>query len=150
MRFVRPAVVLGVWFGLMAAIIVTGMIRTLVLTPLFREPWGGIASAAIGAALILTIVHASIREAPALDRSARVVLSATWCSLSLVFASLVARFVAGPQWADGILGFDITVAWFYPTLVIVVVAAPFLCANPRGRIRLSRSRPSSVPRTPVG
>jgi len=120
---------LMVWFILIGAEIVHGILRAILLVPLvgeFRSNQIGVFS---GSAIILLIAYLTIRWIGAKRNSALLTVGFIWLMLTVAFEVLFGRFVVGLTWERLAAGYNIIEGGLMPFGLLLLLFSPMIAAN---------------------
>lgn len=122
---------LVLWCVLIAAEIIHGMLRALILVPLageFRSRQIGVFT---GSAIILVIASLTIRWVGATRRTELLTVGAIWLVLTVLFEVLFGRFVAGLTWERIAADYNLWKGGLMPIGLLVLCFSPMFAARLR-------------------
>ncbi len=125
-----------VWLVLIAAEILHGIVRSLVLVPYlgeFRSNQLGVFS---GSVIILAIAYAFLRWIGVHRNSHLMMIGLLWLVLTLSFEMLFGRLVVGASWQRLASDYDVLHGGLLPWGMLVLFLSPWIAA----RLRLARGR----------
>jgi len=140
-----PKSILGrvvvIWLVLIAAEIVHGILRAILLVPLVGEFRSNQIGVFTGSAIILTIACLTIRWIGAKRTSELLSVSFIWLLLTVAFEVLFGRFVMGLTWERIASDYHLTEGGLMPLGLVVLFFSPLIAARIRGKGRCIQSLP---------
>lgn len=123
---------LAIWFALIAAEFVHGIMRALFLVPYvgdFRARQIGVFT---GSVLIILVVCIFIRWLHASDTKSLILVGVLWLVLTLAFEFSFGHFVFGRSWGDLASDYDVSQGGLLAFGMIVLIFSPVIAMRVRG------------------
>jgi hypothetical protein len=115
-----------VWAVIAASMTANGIFRELVLRPTLGATLAGVASAALGIAIILGITHHYARRFLVLPMASLVRLAITWLVLTVVFECAVGLYVDHKSWSELLENYALWRGNLWPIVLASMALAPFI------------------------
>ena len=125
----------AVWLIIIAAEIVHGILRAIVLVPWvgdFRSSQIGVFT---GSAIILAIAYVSIRWLDASHRSELLLVGTIWLVQTVVFEVLFGRFVMDLPWERLLADYNMLAGGLMPLGLVVLLLSPWIASKLQARSR---------------
>lgn len=122
---------LVVWFLLIAAEIIHGILRAIALVPWVGEFRSNQIGVFTGSAIILTIAFLTIRWIGAYNRFALLVVGAIWLALTVAFELLFGRYVIGLSWERIASDYNLLQGGWMPVGLLVLFLSPMIASKLR-------------------
>ncbi len=124
---------LAIWFVLIAAEIIHGILRSIFLVPRLGE---------FRSLIILVIALVSVRWIGATRSSHLLEISILWLALTLAFEFLFGHFVAGASWERLASDYNVLQGGLLPFGMVVLMLSPWIA----GKVRTSPTPSPTAPR----
>jgi len=124
MRFWLEAV--AAWVAILGAMVVNGLLRTVVLVPQLGEHHARQVSSILGACLVVTLAGAFVLRLPDPRRAPLGGVGALWGLLTLAFEFGFGRFVSGLSWTEMLADYDLGAGRLWSLVLAATVVAPWL------------------------
>jgi hypothetical protein len=124
--------VAGVWFVMLAAAILNGLLRDYLLTPLMGTSIALPVSGLVLSFLVLLIAWLLIPFTGVARPQACLLLGLFWVVLTLAFEYLFGHYVAGRPWQDIHRIFNPIEGDLFSVVLVVTALSPWLAARLRG------------------
>ena len=124
----------SIWFLVIAAEIIYGILRAIALVPLAGEFRSNQIGVFTGSAIILVIACLTIRWIGATQRSQLLTVGAIWLVLTVAFEVLFGRFVVGLSWERIVADYNLLRGGLMPLGLLFLLFAPMIA----GRLRKSQ------------
>ena len=118
---------LAVWLVLAMTMVLNGIFRELALAPVLGARAAGVASAALGIAIILGITWLFLRR-PAfpLPIQERAAIAFQWVAMTVAFELVFGHWVDGKPWSELLANYDLAAGRLWPLVLAALALAPFL------------------------
>jgi len=114
------------WLALLAAMMVNGTVRVLVLQPRLGEDAARRAACVSGIAVILALAALLRPWLGARDARSQLEVGLFWVVLTVAFEFLFGHYVSGQSFESLAADYDLTRGRLWPLVLAVVLAAPWL------------------------
>ena len=122
---------LFVWFILIAAEIVHGILRALALVPMVGEFRSNQIGVFTGSAIILVIAYFTIRWIGAKRLNELLLVGMIWLMLTVAFEVLFGRFVVRLTWEELLAGYNIANGGLMPMGLLILLFGPMIASKLR-------------------
>ena len=122
------------WVVMAVAMILNGAFRVTVLAPRWGEVWAGVASAALGIALIQIIARQTLRKSSWTLTNHRVLIAALWLVLTVTFEFTFGHYVDGKSWSELAANYNLRQGGLWPIVLASLICAPFIWGG-KARLR---------------
>lgn len=126
---------LVVWLIIIAAEIVHGILRAIVLVPWVGEFRSNQIGVFTGSAIILAIAYVSIRWIGASHRSELLLVGTIWLVLTVAFEVLFGRFVMDLSWERLLANYNILAGGLMPLGLVMLLLSPWITSKLQARSR---------------
>ena len=121
------------WFGLLAAMMVNGTFRVLVLEPRLGEDFARQLACVSGAAILLVLTTPFVARLDGVGSRALFGIGALWLALTVAFEFLFGRYGSGATWESLLADYDLRRGRLWPLVLVTVLFAPWLVSRGRRR-----------------
>jgi len=122
----------GIWFVIVIAAVLNGLLREKVLVPSIGGELALPASGIILSALVFSIAFVFVPFIGAIEARTYVLVGFWWVVLTLAFEFLFGHFVMGKSWQEIVQVFNIKKGDVFIVVLIVTAVSPWLAARIRG------------------
>ena len=123
---------LAAWLALLAAMMVNGAFRVLVLEPALGDPRAHQLSSVTGVAIVFLLAWRFVRGLPAPHGGRLLGVGAFWLGLTVAFEFLFGHYVAGESWDELVAAYDVVEGQFWPLVLLAVLLSPWLAGIAAG------------------
>jgi hypothetical protein len=127
--FVRA---LAAWLVLLAAMMVNGSIRVLVLQPRLGEDTARQAACGTGILLVFGLTALLLPRLGGAAAPSPLTVGVCWLACTVAFEFLFGHYVAGASWASLLEDFDVSRGRLWSLVLLSVLAAPWAVSRARG------------------
>lgn len=121
----------GIWFVIVIAAVLNGLLREKVLMPSIGGELGLPVSGIILSALVFSIAFVFVPFIGAIEARTYVLVGFWWVVLTLAFEFLFGHFVMGKSWQEIVQVFNIKKGDVFIVVLIVTAVSPWLAARIR-------------------
>ena len=121
----------GIWFVIVIAAVLNGLLREKVLVPSIGGELALPASGIILSALVFSIAFVFVPFIGAIEARTYVLVGFWWVVLTLAFEFLFGHFVMGKSWQEIVQVFNIKKGDVFIVVLIVTAVSPWLAARIR-------------------
>ncbi len=125
------------WLVLLAAMMVNGTFRVLVLQPRLGEDLARQVACIPGIVIILALTALFLPRLGDIGTRGLLEVGAVWLVLTVAFEFLFGHFVGGAPWESLLADYDLRQGRLWPLVLIIVLIAPWLMSLRQGRGRRS-------------
>jgi hypothetical protein len=127
---------LAIWLIVIAAEMIHGMLRAVVLVPWVGEFRSNQIGVFTGSAIIMAIAWMMIRWIGAKETSDLLMVGLIWMTLTLAFEILFGHFVMGMGWERIRADYNIAQGGLMPLGLVVLCISPMIALKLRGKSRV--------------
>ena len=126
---------IAVWLIIIAAEIVHGILRAIVLVPRVGEFRSNQIGVFTGSAIILAIAYVSVRWIGASHHSELLLVGAMWLVQTVAFEVLFGRFVMDLPWERLLADYNMLAGGLMPLGLVVLLLSPWIASKLQARSR---------------
>ena len=123
----------AIWFLVIAAEIIHGILRAIALVPLAGEFRSNQIGVFTGSAIILAIAYFTIRWIGARPLKETLLVGSIWLVLTVAFEILLGRLVMGLDWEKIFAGYKLAQGGLMPLGLLFLFFSPMIAAKLRAR-----------------
>ena len=123
----------AIWFVLIIAEIIHGILRAIVLVPIVGEFRSNQIGVFTGSAIILSIAYFTIRWIGANRPNELLLVGLIWLVLTMAFEVLFGRFMVGLSWERIASDYNVLNGGLMPLGLLVLVFSPMIASKLRGK-----------------
>jgi hypothetical protein len=121
------------WLVLLAAMMVNGTLRVLVLQPRLGEDLARQAACVSGIVVILALTALLLPRLGEIGPRGFLEVGAVWLVLTVAFEFLFGHYVGGATWESLLADYDLRQGRLWPLVLVAVLVAPWLVSLARSR-----------------
>jgi hypothetical protein len=125
---------IAVWLVLMAAEVVHGILRGLLLVPVVGDFRARQVGVFVGSLIILVVTFLLVRWIKAVGLVRHLVVGRLWLVLTVLFELALGRLVLGLPWEQIMQDYDLPRGGLMPIGLLVMAISPLFTAWLRGRV----------------
>ncbi|MFP4144880.1 MAG: hypothetical protein ACLFV3_07015 [Phycisphaeraceae bacterium] len=124
--------IIAVWFAIMVAEVIHGVLRGLLLEPRVGEAWANRVGIVTGSGIVFAVAWFGVPWTGAQGTGELLLAGAVWVALTLAFEVVFGRWVLGYPWSRIAADYDFRRGGLMPLGLLVMLLSPLIVAALRG------------------